>query len=84
MVPREVLAAGLARAAAWLALRTLPGCACADAAHCRTLLYTALPSMQKLIDHAIRFTGPNSRQAYELPAEHFAPHGTRVCYQPTG
>lgn len=40
--------------------------------------------MQKLIDHAIRFTGPNSRQAYELPAEHFAPHGTRVCYQPTG
>lgn len=28
-----------------------------------------------VIDHAIRFTGPNSRQAYVPPATHFAPTG---------
>eukprot|EP00798_Chlamydomonas_sp_ICE-L_P017227 gene17225-23549_t len=31
--------------------------------------------VQGYIDHAIRFTGPNSRAAYQLPATHFAPHG---------
>ena len=28
-----------------------------------------------VIDHALRFTGPNSRAAYVLPATHFAPTG---------
>lgn len=52
-----------------------------NAVHCRTALLFA----QKLIEHAIRFTGPNSRQAYELPAEHFAPHGKkRVCRRAAG
>ncbi|PNH08902.1 hypothetical protein TSOC_004508 [Tetrabaena socialis] len=30
---------------------------------------------KKVIDHAIRFTGPNSRQAYAPPATHFAAAG---------
>lgn len=28
-----------------------------------------------VIDHALRFTGPNSRAAYAPPATHFAPYG---------
>ena len=28
-----------------------------------------------VIKHALRFTGRNSRAAYELPATHFAPWG---------
>lgn len=30
------------------------------------------------IKHALRFTGPNSRRAYEPPATHYAPHGDTV------
>jgi hypothetical protein len=32
-------------------------------------------AVKGVIDHAIRFTGPNSRQAYAPPATHFAPTG---------